>query len=117
MKKAEKSGGGLGGFEPSGLSGFQRTMFVVSDAVLGAAVLVVVGMWVGGFADAKLHTAPWGSIGLSLLGGGLGLWRMVKKASSLDTPGTPPGAKPIPYNDDQGDDDDGEDEKDNNSDS
>ncbi len=88
-------------------------MFVVSDAVLGAGVLIMLGMWCGGFADDKLHTAPWGSLGLSILGGGLGLWRMVKKASSLDTPGTPAGAKPIPYKDD----DDDEDEKDNNSDS
>ncbi len=102
MKNAEKPA--------LGTSGFQRAMFVVSDAVLGAAVLIMLGMWAGGFADDKLHTAPWGSLGLSILGGALGLWRMVKKASSLDTPGTPPGAKPIPYKDD-------EDEKDNNSDS
>ncbi|MBA3993553.1 MAG: hypothetical protein C0469_08505 [Cyanobacteria bacterium DS2.3.42] len=105
MKNAEKP--------TFGTSGFQRAMFVVSDAVLGAAVLIMVGMWAGGFADDKLHTAPWGSLGLSVLGGGLGLWRMVKKASSLDTPGTPEGAKPIAYKDD----DDDEDEKDNNSDS
>jgi F0F1-type ATP synthase assembly protein I len=105
MKDVEKSA--------TGTSGFQRAMFVVSDAVLGAAVLIMLGMWTGGFADDKLHTAPWGSLGLSILGGGLGLWRMVKKASSLDTPGTPPGAKPIPYKDD----DCLEDEKDNNSDS
>lgn len=79
---------------------FQRAMFVVSDAVLGSAVLIVLGVWAGNFADDKLHTAPWGSICLSILGGGLGLWRMVKKATALDTPGTPPGAKPIPYKDD-----------------
>lgn len=105
MKDAEKS--------VAGTSGFQRAMFVVSDAVLGAAVLIMLGMWAGGFADDKLHTAPWGSLGLSILGGGLGLWRMVKKASSLDTPGIPAGTKPIPYKEDDG----FEDEKDNNSDS
>ncbi|MCC7530194.1 MAG: AtpZ/AtpI family protein [Candidatus Melainabacteria bacterium] len=102
MKNAEKPA--------LGTSGFQRAMFVVSDAVLGAAVLIMLGMWAGGFADDNLHTAPWCSLGLSILGGALGLWRMVKKASSLDTPGTPEGAKPITYKD-------YEDEKDNNSDS
>ncbi len=96
---------------PSGPSGFQRAMFVVSDAVLGAAVLVLLGMWAGGFADDKLHTAPWGSIGLSILGGGLGLWRMVKKATALDTPGTPAGAKPIPFKNEYENDYDDEDEK------
>lgn len=106
MKNAEKPA--------LGTSGFQRAMFVVSDAVLGAAVLIMLGMWAGGFADDKLHTAPWGSLGLSVLGGALGLWRMVKKASALDTPGTPLGAKPIAYKDD---DDLQQDEKDNNSDS
>lgn len=95
----------------SGASGFQRNMFVVSDLVLGAAVLVLLGMWAGNFADDKLHTAPWGSIGLSLLGAGLGLWRMVKKATSLDTPGTPAGAKPIPFKNDYENDYDAEDEK------
>jgi len=95
----------------SDMSGFQRNMFVVSDLVLGAAVLIMLGVWGGGFLDEKLHTAPWGSLGLSILGGGLGLWRMIKKASSLDTPGIPRGAKPIPYEDDKDDRDDGKYEK------
>ncbi|MBX9948164.1 MAG: AtpZ/AtpI family protein [Candidatus Obscuribacterales bacterium] len=101
----------------SGPSGFQRAMFVVSDAVLGAAVLILLGMWAGGFVDDKLHTGPWGSLGLSLLGGGLGLWRMVKKATSLDTPGTPQGAKPIPFKNEYENDYDAQDEKSNKSDS
>ncbi len=95
MKDADNTAGGL--------TGFQRTMFVVSDAVLGAAVLVMLGVWGGGFLDDKLHSAPWCSLSLSILGGGLGLWRMVKKATSLDTKGVPPNAKPIPYDDDKDD--------------
>ncbi len=107
MKDADKTAtGDAPAGKAFGPSNFQRAMFVVSDAVLGAAVLVMLGVWGGGFLDDKLHTSPWCSLGLSVLGGGLGLWRMVKKATSLDTPGTPPGAKPIDL-----------DEKSNNSDS
>lgn len=74
---------------------------VVADSVIGAAVLVFLGVLGGNFVDDKFHTAPWGSIGLSLLGGTLGLWRMVKKAMAIDT--KPPSGKlppPIPFPDD-----------------
>ncbi|MCC6976839.1 MAG: AtpZ/AtpI family protein [Candidatus Melainabacteria bacterium] len=87
------------------MSTFQRGMFVAGDAVIGAAVLVMLGVWGGGYLDEKLHTAPWGSLGLSILGGVLGLWRMIKKATALDTPGVPSGAKPIPFDTDDKDDD------------
>ncbi|MBA3859396.1 MAG: hypothetical protein C0507_21030 [Cyanobacteria bacterium PR.3.49] len=86
-----------------GMSTFQRGMFVAGDAMLGAAVLVMLGVWGGGYLDDKLHTGPWCSLGLSVLGGVLGLWRMVKKATALDTPGVPAGAKPIPFDDDEED--------------
>lgn len=62
----------------------KRSMLVVGDAVLGAAVLVLLGVWGGGFLDQKLNTGPWCSIGLSMLGAGLGLARMVMKAMELD---------------------------------
>lgn len=78
-----------------------QSMMVVADSVIGAAVLVFIGVWAGNFADDKFHTAPWGSIFLSLLGGCLGLWRMVKKAMAIDT--RPPSGKlppPIPFPDD-----------------
>lgn len=95
----------------AGMSTFQRGMFVAGDAMLGAAVLVVLGVWAGNFLDEKLHSAPWCSLGLSILGGVLGIWRMIKKATSLDTPGIPAGAKPIPYEDDDQDDGGGNYEK------
>lgn len=63
----------------------KQAMFAVSDAVLGAAVLLALGVYGGGFLDSKLHTAPWLSVGLALLGGGLGLARMVMKANALDS--------------------------------
>ena len=63
----------------------RRALFTVSDAVLGAAVLLTLGVYGGGWLDEKFHCAPTLSIGLALLGGGLGLARMVIKANSLDT--------------------------------
>ncbi len=62
-------------------------MFVM-DGVLGAAALVLVGVFAGNWLDEKLHTAPWWSLGLSMLGGGLGLWRLCVKAMALDTGGS-----------------------------
>ncbi len=63
----------------------RKALFTVSDAVLGAAVLLVIGVYGGDWLDKQLHTSPWLSVGLALLGGGLGLARMVIKANSLDT--------------------------------
>ncbi|HEY9787871.1 MAG TPA: AtpZ/AtpI family protein [Candidatus Obscuribacterales bacterium] len=65
-------------------SSLRSGLFTVADAVLGAAVMVLIGVWLGGFIDQKLGTSPWWSLGLSMLGGGLGLWRMVVKATQLD---------------------------------
>lgn len=61
----------------------KKALFTVSDAVLGAAVLVAIGVYGGAWLDQKLHCAPWLSVGLSLLGGGVGLARMVMKAQEL----------------------------------
>lgn len=60
----------------------------VADGVLGAAILVVVGVFAGNWLDERLHTAPWMSVGLAMLGGGLGLWRLCIKALALDTSGS-----------------------------
>jgi F0F1-type ATP synthase assembly protein I len=81
----------------------RRAFFVVSDAVLGAAVLVWVGVYGGAWLDTKLHTAPWLSVGLSMLGGGLGLTRMVAKAFALETrAGRVKSSKPTPGSASQG---------------
>lgn len=69
--------------ENSDQSDLKRALFAVSDAVLGAAVLLAIGVYAGNWLDQQLHTAPWLSFGLALLGGGLGLARMVMKANSL----------------------------------
>ena len=63
----------------------RRSLFAVSEAILAAAVLVMIGVWSGNWLDDKLKTGPWLSISLSLLGAGLGLWRMVAKAMAIDT--------------------------------
>ena len=63
----------------------KRALFAVSDAVLGAAVLLCLGVYGGAWLDTRLHTSPWLSVSLSILGAGLGLARMVMKANALDT--------------------------------
>lgn len=62
----------------------KEALFTVSDAVLGAAVLLMLGMYLGNWLDAQFHTAPTLSIVCALAGGALGLARMVSKAASLD---------------------------------
>lgn len=66
-------------------SNLRQALFMVSDAVLGAAVLLAIGIFAGSWIDKQLHTAPWFSTGLALLGGGFGLARMVMKANSLQS--------------------------------
>lgn len=58
----------------------KKAMFQVSDGVIGAAILVVIGVLGGNWLDTQFHTSPWMVVILSLLGGGLGLVRLVKKA-------------------------------------
>jgi F0F1-type ATP synthase assembly protein I len=58
----------------------KKALFQVSDGILGAAILIFLGVMGGNWLDAKLHTSPWLSIALSMLGGGLGLYRLVRKA-------------------------------------
>jgi F0F1-type ATP synthase assembly protein I len=59
-------------------------MMAVADGVLGAAALVVIGMWLGGWLDQKFATGPWLSIGLSLAGAAAGLARLVVKAINIE---------------------------------
>jgi len=66
-------------------SNLKRALFTVSDAVLGAAVLLTIGVYGGSWLDRQLNTSPWLSVGLSILGGALGLARMVIKANSIET--------------------------------
>jgi F0F1-type ATP synthase assembly protein I len=63
----------------------KKAMLTVSDGVLGAAVLIVIGMWGGSFLDGKLHTSPWLSIALSIIGGMGGLARLVVKVIKLES--------------------------------
>lgn len=67
----------------------KRAMFAVSDAVLGAAVLLALGVYGGAWIDNKLHSSPWVSVTLSILGAGLGLARMVAKANALESKSKP----------------------------
>ncbi len=61
-----------------------KAMITVADGVLGAAVLVTIGVFAGHYLDQKLMITPWLSILLPLVGGGLGLSRLVIKAISLE---------------------------------
>jgi len=49
------------------------------ESIIGCAVLVALGVWAGQYLDKQFHTELW-TIGLALLGAGLGLARMVMKA-------------------------------------
>jgi F0F1-type ATP synthase assembly protein I len=66
-------------------SNLKQALFVVSDAVIGAAILLAIGVYAGSWLDKQFHTAPWFSTGLALFGGGFGLARMVMKANSLQS--------------------------------
>ena len=57
-----------------------KAVAAASDAVIGAAVLTGLGAWGGLYLDEKLNASPWFAVSLGLLGAGLGLARMVKKA-------------------------------------
>ena len=61
----------------------KQAMFAAGDAVIGAAVLVGLGVWIGNMLDSKLHTSPWCVVALSLIGAAAGLWRMVRKAMQM----------------------------------
>jgi F0F1-type ATP synthase assembly protein I len=70
------------------------------DAVIGIAVLTSLGAWGGFWLDGKLNSTPWCAIGLSLLGMGLGLTRMVLRALKQDRESpVPSGLKPLPDDD------------------
>jgi F0F1-type ATP synthase assembly protein I len=71
----------------------KQAMMMMGDCVLGAAVLIVLGVFGGAWLDGKLHSAPLWTICLSLLGGGLGLARLVIKALHLEHRG---GDGPLP---------------------
>ncbi len=61
-----------------------KAMITVADGVLGAGVLVALGVCLGHFLDQKLGSTPWLTILCSLIGGGAGLARLVMKAIKLD---------------------------------
>jgi len=61
-----------------------KAVLAVSDGVVGAAVLIVIGIYAGLYLDKKFMTSPWFTLGLLFLGGGVGLARLVIKAMNLD---------------------------------
>lgn len=81
--------------EKSDEGDLKRALFTVSDAVLGAAVLLAIGVYGGAWLDQKLHTAPWLSVGLALLGGAVGLARMIIKAQAIGKSDTGSASKKI----------------------
>ncbi|MBX9685281.1 MAG: hypothetical protein K2X27_01190 [Candidatus Obscuribacterales bacterium] len=67
-------------------SELKRGLFMVSDAVIGAAVLLMIGGAAGTWLDKSLHSGTsWCSIIGAMLGGTVGLVRMVMKANALDS--------------------------------
>jgi F0F1-type ATP synthase assembly protein I len=66
-------------------SNLKDAMFTAGDAVLGAAVLIFIGAVAGNWLDHRFHSAPLGIVTLPLVGAGLGLWRMIRKAMTMDS--------------------------------
>jgi F0F1-type ATP synthase assembly protein I len=54
------------------------------EFVLAMAILAALGVWVGTKIDESLHTSPWFTISLALVGVCLGLARMVLKAIATE---------------------------------
>jgi F0F1-type ATP synthase assembly protein I len=71
----------------------KKAVLQLSDGAIGAGVLVALGVVAGGWLDGKMHSGPWFTLGLSLVGGGLGLGRLVKKA--LDLANDPLNSAPV----------------------
>jgi F0F1-type ATP synthase assembly protein I len=71
----------------------KKALFTVSDGVIGAAILLAAGVYGGGWLDSQFHTSPWLSVSLAMLGGALGLGRMVYKATKI---GEAANDQPIP---------------------
>lgn len=77
-------------------SNLKNAMFAVGDGVIGAGVLIFIGVMLGNWLDNQFHSAPIGIVLCALLGGGLGLARLVQKAISIgqdDKTPTPPANK------------------------
>lgn len=72
---------------PKDATDMKQAMMMMGDCVLGAAVLIVVGVFAGSWLDSRLHSAPLWTVALSLLGAGLGLARLVIKALKLEHTG------------------------------
>lgn len=61
----------------------KRAMLAVTDGVIGAAILLAAGVYGGSWLDNQFHSSPWCSVMLAMLGGALGLGRMVYKATKI----------------------------------
>ena len=72
-----------------------------ADAVIGAAVLTVLGAAAGYWLDRKLHTTPLFSLVLVMVGMVLGLARMVIKAKQGSVPPVRPHSKDSTDNQDR----------------
>ena len=70
--------------QKEGGTSVSAAMLTVGDGILGAALLVILGVYGGDFLDRKFGITPWMTILLPVVGAGLGLYRFVIKAISLD---------------------------------
>ncbi len=61
-----------------------KAMLAVADGVIGAGVLLVLGICLGHYLDQRLASTPWLTIILCFVGGGAGLARLVLKAIALN---------------------------------
>src|SRR5579862_8939067 len=73
----------------------KKSILQLSDGAISCGVLVALGVVGGSWVDGKLHSAPWFTLGLCLIGGGLGLARLIHKALDIvhDQSAAPGGAR------------------------
>lgn len=61
----------------------QKALLTAADSVVGSAIFIILGIIGGNYLDQLWHTTPLLAIILALVGGALGLIRLVIKANKL----------------------------------
>jgi F0F1-type ATP synthase assembly protein I len=78
MSKADKNPKG------SDIKELSKYLAAAGDAAVSLTVLILLGVYGGKWLDDHFHTAPWWTLGLSVTGMCLGLWRIIAKTLKMD---------------------------------
>jgi F0F1-type ATP synthase assembly protein I len=78
MSKSDKNDKG------NDIKELSKYLSAAGDAAVSLTVLIVVGVYGGNWLDNHFHTMPWWTLGLSISGLCLGLWRIIAKTLKMD---------------------------------